>query len=152
MSINFDMLPFENFDVASRAVLNFLHDYLDLDLCMMTRVDGEDWIVLQAGDNNYGVEDGDVFVWADSFCSRMVVGDGPRIAPDAMKIENYQKAPIAQQISIGSYVGVPVLKANGELFGTLCAVDPDTKDDSLGEKQAMVELLAQLLGTILAQG
>lgn len=35
-----------------------------------------DWIVLQAKDSGYGVKAGQVFNWADSYCSKMVLGKG----------------------------------------------------------------------------
>ena len=72
--------PYTDFESASRAVLAFLHDRLGFDLWMVTRTEGDDWIVLQSEDHGYGVKDGTVFRWADSFFSQMVLGRGPCIA------------------------------------------------------------------------
>ena len=116
---------------------------------MVTRVLGEDWVVLNAADTGYGVESGDVFKWSDSFCSRMVAGVGPRVAPRSQEVSCYADAPIGHQISIRAYIGVPLTRADGTLFGTLCAVDPDEQKDDILAEQPMVELLAQLLSTVL---
>ncbi len=64
-----DSLSFTDFASASRAVLSYLHRKLGFKLWMVTRTEGEDWIVLDAEDHGYGVEAGTVFRWADSFCS-----------------------------------------------------------------------------------
>ncbi len=88
--------------------------------------------------------------WSDSFCSRMVRGDAPQAAPDAMAIPTYAQAPIAQTLDIGSYVGVPLELPDGELFGTLCAIDPGTTPDFTNELPA-IRMYARLLSTILAR-
>ena len=145
-----DKIPFENFEAASRGVLALLQERLGFGLWMMTRTEGQHWIVLQALDNYYDVKEGTVFRWADSFCSQMVQGLGPRIAPRAQEIPVYAAAPIGKQVPIGSYIGVPVTKKDGSLFGTLCAIDPISQKESITQEQPLIELLAQLLGTVLA--
>ena len=137
------------FDTASRDVLHYLHDRLGFGLWMVTRTKGLDWVVLQAEDHGYGVEDGDVFQWADSFCSRMVRGEGPRIAPRSAEVPAYAEAPIGSQVPIGAYIGVPLNRTDGELFGTLCAIDPDPKPDEIVDELNNIELMARLLETIL---
>ena len=74
-------LIFNDFEAAGQRVLAFLHQRFGFGLWMVTRTEGEDWIVLQSEDHGYGVKPGTVFRWADSFCSEMVKGNGPRIAP-----------------------------------------------------------------------
>jgi GGDEF domain-containing protein len=140
---------FSDFDSAAQAALAYLHQRMGLSLWMITRTELDDWIVLQAEDHGYGVKQGDVFHWSDSFCSRMVRGEGPYIAPKSDLVEAYRNAPIAQQINIGAYVGVPITYGNGSLFGTLCAIDPDAQPDSLADELPLVELIAKLLSTIL---
>lgn len=145
-----DMLPFAGFESASRAVLGFLQARIEMGLWMITRTEGADWIVLQADDRVYGIRDGDVFPWADSFCSRMVTGDGPRVAPSSAEVPVYAEAPINQQMDIGAYIGVPVCLDDGSLFGTLCAIDPHARAESLKHELPLIELCGRLLGTLLS--
>jgi len=137
------------FQKASRDALNYLHTRYGFGLWMVTRTKGVDWVVLQAEDHGYGVDDGDVFQWADSFCSRMVKGEGPRIAPRSDDVPAYVEAPIGSQVPIGAYIGIPLNQSDGELFGTLCAVDPSPQPDSLTDELEQIELVSRLLETVL---
>lgn len=140
--------PFPTFRDASDSALAFLQKKYPMGLWMVTRTVGNDWIVLRARDRRYDVADGDLFVWSDSFCSRMVQGHAPHIAPDSNAIPAYVEAPIGKQIPISSYIGFP-LEADGELFGTLCAIDSVTKPEDLTEAEELIGLLARMLSTIL---
>ncbi|HVF13432.1 MAG TPA: sensor domain-containing diguanylate cyclase [Acidimicrobiales bacterium] len=144
-----DQVAFSDFPTAATAVLQFLQSRLGFDLWMVTRAVGEDWVILNATDTDYGVESGDVFKWSDSFCSRMVAGVGPRVAPRSTEVLCYAEAPIGHQLSIRAYIGVPLTRADGTLFGTLCAVDTDEQKDEILAEQPMVELMAQMLSTVL---
>jgi len=141
--------PFSDFESAARHVLSYLRQRLDFDLWMVTRREGADWILLQVEDHGYGLQEGSVFCWSDSFCSRMVKGEGPCIAPKVSSIPAYLEAPIGQQVPIGAYIGIPIVLSDGSLFGTLCAIDPNAKPDTIQEELPTIELLAKLLSTVL---
>ena len=141
--------PLQNFQDASHATLAFLHKRLGFALWMVTRTEGEDWIVLHAEDHGYGVAAGNVFKWADSFCSEMVKGNGPRIAHDSDAVVAYRDAAIGRQVPIQAYVGVPLKCRDGSLFGTLCAIDPARQPATIAQDQGLIELLAAMLSTVL---
>jgi diguanylate cyclase (GGDEF)-like protein len=138
-----------DFAAASRATMQFLRQRLGFKLWMVTRTDGNDWIVLFADDHGYGVKPGQVYSWAESLCSRMVEGQGPHIAPDVAREPAYAQAPVAQKMTVGAYVGVPLRRADGTLFGTLCAIDPEPQPERIREDQDMVVLMGELLGGLL---
>jgi diguanylate cyclase len=139
-----------DFTDASREVLSFLHQRLGMDLWMVTRTDDADWVVLNSEDHGYGVKNGDVFRWADTFCSRMVRGDGPRMAPRVADIPAYADLAITRQLPVGAYVGMPLVNADGELFGTLCGLNPEPMPAAMAEEQPMVEVLAGMLSGLLS--
>lgn len=138
-----------DFAAASRATMQFLRQRLGFKLWMVTRTDGNDWIVLFADDHGYGVKAGEVYSWAESLCSRMVEGQGPHIAPDVAREPGYASAPIHGKMAIGAYVGVPLRRADGTLFGTLCAIDPEPQPERIREDKDMVALMGELLGGLL---
>ena len=139
-----------DFAGASREVLSFLHQRIGMDLWMVSRADNEDWVVLAAEDHGYGVQQGDVFRWADTFCSLMVNGDGPRVAPSADQVPAFAAQPIARQLPIGAYMGVPLVDAEGKLFGTLCGLHPRPMPAAIVDEQPMVEVLADMLSGLLS--
>ena len=139
-----------DFAGASREVLTFLHQRIGMDLWMVSRADNEDWVVLAAEDHGYGVQEGDVFRWADTFCSRMVRGEGPRVAPRTADVPAYAALPMASRLPIGAYVGAPLVDANGELFGTLCGINPRPMPAAIIDEQPMVEVFADMLSGLLS--
>lgn len=138
-----------DFESCSREVLAFLRRRLGFDLWMITRTEGDDWIVLQAEDHGYGVHSGEVFHWADSFCSEMVQGNGPTIAHSADAIAAYKCAPIRQQVKINAYAGVPIRHKDGSLFGTLCGIHPAEKPASIEADEELLTLLGSILSAVL---
>lgn len=144
--------PFHDFATAAAAVLSHLHRRHGMGLWMLTRTVGEDWLVLASHEHGdaYGVEHGTVFRWGDSFCKRMVDEGAPQVAPDSVSVPEYCDAPIAGQVPIGAYIGVPLVTEDGELFGTLCAIDPDPTTGALAAALDEVQLLGRLLMSVLA--
>lgn len=138
-----------DFERAGHAVLEFLHRRFGFSLWMVTRVHGDDFIVLQSEGGGYGLSEGTVIRWADSFCSEMVKGNGPRIAPDSDAVPAYAAAPAGRQVPIKAYIGVPLIHADGRLFGTLCAIDPERQPEAIVQEQELIELLASMLSAIL---
>lgn len=143
------LLPYGSVDDLCRAVLEYLNSQLDFRLWMITRTEGDDWIVLYARDRQARVTDGKVFKWQDSYCYRMVAGKGPQIAPDVTRVPEYIDAPINSKMTIGAYIGVPIMRADGTLFGTLCAVDPETKSEDIEAFMPLIQLMARSIGTVL---
>lgn len=109
--------------------LRLLRQIAPLDTWMLTRVEGNDQIVVRADDHGYGIEAGTVFDWSGSFCIRMLEGRAPRITPDAASEPAYAEALKAlaaagDETPISSYIGYPVRDMDHQLYGVLCAIQP----------------------------
>lgn len=142
-------LLFEDFEAAGYAVLRFLRQRYGYQLWMIARTEGEDWIVLQTENHGYDIQPGSVFPWSNTICKQMVAGHGPRIAPQLDTIPAYAQAAVRNQAEINAYVGMPLMDEQGELFGTLCGLDPVAQSDDILKDQALLELLASLLSSVL---
>lgn len=138
-----------DFAAAAQETMAFLRRRLGFKLWMVTRTEGDDWIVLFADDAGYGIRPGQTFRWTDTVCSRMVLDHGPNIAPAMHDVPAYADAPLVHQLGIGAYVGVPLHRTDGSLFGTLCGMDPQAQPLAVREEQETVTLLAGLLSAIL---
>lgn len=144
-----DQRNFKNFKDAGAKILEYLYHHFGFSLWMITRTEGEDWIVLQTNDHGYGVQPGQVFKWSDSYCSQMVLGNTPAIAPNSQDIPLYVDAGINKIVDIRAYIEQPLFNEDGSLFGTLCAIDPSPQPQNIENSAALLELFSQLLSQIL---
>lgn len=113
------MVPMSNlrsFSEAGQAVLKFLSKHFEFQSWMITRVSGNDLVVLQIEDNGYHIQQGDVFNWQDTFCFQMVYAGAPKTAASSLDIPLYKHASINQLVNIKSYTGQPILGLYLELF------------------------------------
>ena len=132
-------------------MLEHLQDRLGMRLWLVTRAAGEHQVVLEARDapQGYGIAPGSVLSWGGSLCAAMVAGDGPHVAPRVADVPAFAAAPNRRTATIEAYVGVPLLRPDGEVFGTLCGFDPEPQDDRLDDAEDLVLLQARLLSTLL---
>ncbi len=143
--------PFVDFGEASHAALELLRGQMGMSLWMVTRVTGGQQIILSAhvSGPGYPVSEGDAFHFADTLCARMVDGRGPSYAPCLGDVPAYVQAPAAAGLRIGAYVGYPLRTSDGELFGTLCAIDPEPRSGAEEAPGRLVTLVGRLLATVL---
>lgn len=139
---------FSDYETATREVLAHLHDRMGFRLWMMTRSDGADWTVLQLQNQIYPIEQGDILPGVESLCSRMIANEVPYIVPDCRQMFQGGGMPVSR-LDIGAFVSVPVQRADGTLFGTLCALDPEPQPPGIVDELSTIELLVRLLGTLL---
>jgi diguanylate cyclase (GGDEF)-like protein len=142
--------PYPDFATASREVVAFLNTRVPLAVWNVTRAEGRIIVTLQTQPGNgYGVKPGDSMVYADSMCARVVAGEAPNISPDIDAEPALRDLPVRKVVPVNTYVSFPLMRADGGLFGTLCGWDPLASTPSLRDQQALLELLARQLSTIL---
>ena len=144
------LMPVRSFDAACALVIEHMSRVAPLGLWAVTRVvDGRQLILASSGDT-YPIDDGDEFAFCESLCSAMVSGAAPRTAPDVARIPEYAALARFTPLRLGAYVGTPIVQPDGELFGTVCGVDPDPQPESLGDLRPLLDLLSSLLSAVLA--
>lgn len=143
------LLPSMSFDEVAAEVVTFLKRAVPLGFWSVSRFDGDNQVWLNVSDDVYGEVAGGGHPWADSFCRHVVAGRTPSIAPDAMAVPEYAASPVAARLDIGSYIGIPITAGDGELFGTLCGLDPHIRGADLLEHAPLLRLLSSLLGQVL---
>ena len=145
--------PEMDFDDAATMVVEYLTEHVPLALWSVTRVENnrQTFMYMNAG-NSYDMVKGGGHPWEDSYCVHMVAGTTPAIAPDAQAVPEYAAAGVNNVAEIGAYAGSPIRDQDGELFGAICGLDPQRKDDdqALQEAGPTLGLLGQLLSFVLA--
>lgn len=143
------MHPFESLADGLKTLVQSLQMHVPLRVWMVTRVSGNDWNILYVADREKALQVGDVFQWSDSYCIRMVRGEGPCFAPDATGVSTYRSAGINAFLDIGCYIGQPLRASDGTLLGTLCAVDPAPQSGFSAAQQSHVEAVARTISTLI---
>lgn len=92
---------------------------------------------------------GDSDVAEDTYCQRIVQGVLPQAIPDTSADPVAAAMPVTTELKVGSHLGVPVVLADGTLFGTLCAYSPQPAP--VDERQtAILALVARSMTQYLA--
>ena len=148
------LLPARAFDDAARLVVDYLSDVAPMGAWAVTRVTGGRQTVLVAADAAYGFLDpGASFPWARSFCRPMVAGESPRLVPETAaepELAQALRAVAEQSVDVHAYVGTPIVRSDGSLFGTVCGFgqEPGLPDALVGA-EALLDLLSSLLSSVL---
>ena len=81
----------------------------------------------------------------ETYCRKIADGDLPTIIPDTSQNEITRNMPITRVLSIGAYVGVPIVLSDGEVYGTLCCLKHE-RDHSLAKRDpSLLYFVANLI-------
>jgi diguanylate cyclase (GGDEF)-like protein len=138
-----------DFSAAATQILQFLGKRLGFQTWALTRVADKDWIVVETSGIDRRVVNGDIFEWKDTLCYQMVAGNGPHIVPDVDAIAPYVSTAQTEMLDIHAYIGIPILRRDGSLFGTLCAFDSRPAPEEIVHELPLLQLFAGLLGSLL---
>ena len=146
-----DVAPWRDFAAAACGALAALHGRLGWDVWVLTRVVDDRQIVLHSHPPDL-LRAGTWLPWADTFCQSMIAGEAPRAATVTAAVPAYAKRRTGVASRIAAYIGVPLLTADGEVFGTLCAWGFHARPRSAARDLPLVETVARLLSTLMAAG
>jgi GAF domain-containing protein len=146
-----DVAPWRDFTGAACGALEFLHEQLGWDVWTVTRVVDDRQVVLQSHPPS-AVPPGASFPWSESFCRLMVAGEAPRAATVTAAVPEYAARSLGPGSRVAAYLGVPLVTADGRLFGTLCAVAFRARPRSAARDLPLVEVVARMLSTLMAAG
>ena len=146
-----DVSPWRDWCSAAEGALRFLAEYVGWDFWMVTQVvDGRQVVLLSQPED--ALRPGMELPWEESFCRQMIEGNAPRLATVTAAVPAYASRTAGPLRDIAAYVGVPLVQADGRLFGTLCGVAFRAKPRSAARDLRVVEAAARLLSTLMAAG
>jgi GAF domain-containing protein len=123
------------------------HQHLGLDVVYVAELAGERLIYRAvAGDAaSFGITLGEGPPAASSYCRRLVDGTLPGVISDTRSDARVADLPATRAANIGAYLGVPLLLADGSVYGTFCCLSHEP-DPSLSERDLrFMALLADLI-------
>ena len=146
-----DVTPWRSWNAAAEGLLRLLHEHVGWDLWMVTRIEGDQQVVLLAEPEGV-LRPGASLAWERSLCRQMVEGSAPRMATVTAAVPEYANLTTGPLRDAAAYVGVPIVAPDMSLFGTLCGVAFRAKPLSAARELAVVEACARVLSTLLAAG
>jgi GAF domain-containing protein len=117
---------------------------------------GDDGLVLRDVDGDtaaYGGVGAGFALPADfSWCHAMVAGQAPQLVTDASALPQAAAHPFMTSTGLRAYAGVPVRRADGSLFGSLCCISrrpqPDLRERDLRYLAVLARMAAKRLAEI----
>lgn len=100
--------PLLSFNDACDQVTSYLKRLVPMGLWSVTQIKDGYQVYLHVRDEVYGKTAGFAVPLEDTFCQHVLAGVGPQLAPDAMAVKLYADAGVSRQLTIGSYIGVPI--------------------------------------------
>jgi diguanylate cyclase len=141
--------PWPGFTLAADAAVQHLRERFGLDLWMVshTGADGQT-VVASAGPWTELARPGAQFRWTESLCRRFLTTGAGIVVPDVhIGDPTIAAGPLSR---IRSYLGVPLVTGDHEMFGTLCAYHGQTWSTSMDDVLASTAVLGRMLSTIRA--
>ncbi len=128
------------------AILQVVSETTGLRFAAVARVTENSWTACAVLDRiEFGLKVGGELDVTTTLCSEIHTSQQPIIISQVSADPDYCKHHTPQMYGFESYISVPVLRADGSFFGTLCALDPLPRDLSSPATRAMFESFARLL-------
>jgi EAL domain-containing protein (putative c-di-GMP-specific phosphodiesterase class I) len=126
---------------------------LDLSVAFLSRLDGTtQHLEVVESSVPFLFREGVTQPQATTFCQAILEGRLPAVIPDVRKHPEAMRLPAARMPRIRSYVSVPVVLSDGEVYGTFCAAGLTT-DKALSKRdKALMEVLARAAALVIEPG
>ena len=80
-----------------------------------------------------------------TYCPRVLAGELPHLMPDVLSVPVAAAMPITEFAGIGAFVSVPIVRSDGETYGTLCAANHRARADLDERDVQFMRVLARLV-------
>lgn len=123
---------------------------LDLDIGIVSRVQGSDYTVRTVHAPDAAIESGDQYDLESTYCKGVIETDAVCSFTDAVA-DGKETHPAYRELGLESYIGVPLV-VDGERYGTLSFSDPTTRVAPFGALgRTFVELLSELVSAEISR-
>jgi EAL domain-containing protein (putative c-di-GMP-specific phosphodiesterase class I) len=128
-------------------VVDLAYRHLGMDMAFVsTFQDGRQVYRSIAGDaTSFGASLGEGPDLADTYCSRVVGGQLPNVVPDSTEDPRVRDLRTTVEAGIGAYIGVPLHRPDGHVYGTFCCVSHDPAPDLGPRDVGFMSMLAEFL-------
>jgi len=133
---------------VGESALAYLNQQFPLDLWIIARVGGDDYIVLQSSQDSPHLQPCITYNLHDSIFSRMPHSPGTKIVQDVEDVPLYREAPMVNNLNIRGVLSAPIW-VNGQLFGSLCGIQSKPLADYMLDSGPQINQLVDQIATAL---
>ncbi len=135
---------------AVPKILELITRTTGLRFAAVARVTDSRWVACAVRDEvAFGLEPGGELEVRTTICDEIRQHRQPVVFGHASTHPEFAAHHTPRRYGLESYISVPIHRANGEFFGTLCAIDPLPSRVEAPETLQMMELFAELIGAQL---
>ncbi|WP_254066669.1 GAF domain-containing protein [Acidisoma sp. S159] len=135
---------------AVPMILNVICRTTGMGFAAVARVTDDQWIACNLLDKiNFGLKPGGELKIETTICSE-IQRDGAAVVIDHVDLDpRYSQHHTPKLYGFQSYISVPIIRADGSMFGTLCAIDPQPRQLKAPATEAMFKAFADLIASHL---
>ena len=131
---------------AVPAILDVVCKTTGMGFAAVARVTEEKWVACYVQDHiQFGLKPGDELKLETTICHEIRQMRRAVIIDHVDKDDIYRDHHTPRMYGFQSYISVPIFLADGQFFGTLCAIDPHPCELKKPEIGAMFKLFAELI-------
>lgn len=141
----------ETIDDKLSRVLAIVRKHLNMDVAFISEFDEGKRVFkfVDAGDSVVPLSAGQSDPLEDTYCKQIVDNRLPGIIPDARKNKITRALEVTERLSIGAYLGIPIVLSNGQVYGTFCCYK-ETQDDSLNDRDmSFLSAIAEISSNLI---
>ncbi len=144
-----DVLKIARID-AVPLILSMMKQTTGMRFAAIARVTTEKWVACAVDDSiDFGLQPGGELVLDTTICNEIRDHRQPVIFRNVKEDPVYSTHHTPRMYQLESYVSIPIVRANGEFFGTLCAIDSQPAEFDENATRKTLELFAQLIAVQL---
>lgn len=136
---------------AIPTILNVICRSTGMRFAAVARVTEDRWIACSVRDDiAFGLKPGDELKVETTLCHDIRQSGQAIIIDHVAKDSVYSSHHTPHIYGLQSYISMPITLADGSVFGTLCAIDPEPHHLNNPETVAMFEMFAEIIGDHLS--
>lgn len=135
---------------AVPAILQIVSEITGMRFAAVARVTEDSWTCCAVLDKiDFGLKVGGELDVSTTLCREIRASRDPIVIEKATEDVVYCGHPTPRKYGFESYIAVPIVRRSGEVFGTICALDPRPAKLRDGKILLMVQLYAELIAAQL---
>jgi signal transduction histidine kinase len=134
---------------AIPSILEVISETTGMRFVAVARVTEGRWVACKVLDGiDFGLKEGGELVVETTICHE-IRASHEAVAIDNVAESSYRTHHTPLQYGFQSYISVPIVQADGTLFGTLCAIDPQPAQVNNKKTLTMFRLFAEMIANHL---